>query len=161
VGWIHFMAWILMKKRPSHWCIMRRLRNHNHRMLCSYNRIMFFQRFRPGPYSQVQNICPHPCFNFLIFVQPLTLFGSLFINFKEIVFLTNPSFNLISLLVLFMPNFYDKIAYCCIYFSVWQAVFVLSILVKSFSAFSEIPTPCLFQSPCLVNFRIFPDPLVY
>ena len=36
---------------------------------------------------------------------------------RTLTFSTNPSFHFLSLLVLFKPNFHDKIAHCCIYFS--------------------------------------------
>jgi len=78
-----------------------------------------------------------------------------------LTFSTNPLFPFISLLVLFMPNFHGKIAYCCIYFSfmLYDNLFlVLSSLHKHLKPFLKFRPPPFILTLRLLNFGFFSDP---
>ena len=107
------------------------------------------------------NVPSTPLIDFSIFVQSLDLIGTLpvLLLLRKLLFLANPSFWFLSLLVLHTPNFEDIISCFSIHFS-----FVLSGKVflfftslyyhlKSFPQFEPPPPP-------FIEFRNFFRPLL-
>jgi len=77
---------------------------HSHWHLIYYHRELHSSTFRC-------QINVSPLVNFSIFSQPPGPYLPPFINFTEIDFFTYPSFDVLSLLVLFTPNIQEKIAF--------------------------------------------------
>ena len=109
-------------------------------------------------YSQVPNIL-HPRLLIFDFFQPPELIRNpRLIMLWKMPFFTNPLFHFLSLLVVFTPHFYGKIAYCCIYFS-----FILheNLLLFFLSLYNHLKLFLKFHSnPQFIKRRkIFATPL--
>ena len=108
-------------------------------------------------YSQAPNKLPHHrLLIFRFFLTRRNLLGPAFINVKDIDFFTRPSFHVLSLLVLFTPNFHGRIVYCCIYFS----IMLYDNLFLFFPALYNHLKPFLKIRPFVYYFsEFFPTPL--
>ena len=104
---------------------------------------------------------PLPLINCLIFSNPSTLSGPLFITFKQINFFANSPPYLLSLLVPFTPNFQSQMVCFFIYFSLMLSTnlfLFFPALYNHLKPFLKGRPPFIFPLPPFIEFQNFFQP---